>query len=137
MTAQATDKLYYKTEIYYLATEPLSTYLAKHKGIDISKMSNKHSTGCWRGYIGSWIIEDDKLYLMGLCDAWGGNGISIGTLFPGEQKVFAEWFSGEIRTPCGELKMYVGSPRKLVELFKRYNFVEWKQATNYYYQRVY
>lgn len=106
MTAQAADKLYYKTEVYYLATEPLATYLAKFK-IDINKISNKGSTGCWRGYIGSWIIEDDKLYLIGLCDAWGGNDISIETLFPGEKKIFAEWFSGEIRTPCGELKMYI------------------------------
>lgn len=61
MTAQCRERLIYNGEEYYLATEPLASYLIKH---DIRFIAPH--TACWRGYIGSWLIEDNKLYLVDL-----------------------------------------------------------------------
>ena len=56
MTAQCRERLIYNGEEYYLATEPLAPYLVSHK----IRFTAPH-TACWRGYIGSWLIEDNKL----------------------------------------------------------------------------
>ena len=61
MTAQCRERLIYNGEEYYLATEPLAPYLVSHK----IRFTAPH-TACWRGYIGSWLIEDNKLYLVDL-----------------------------------------------------------------------
>lgn len=50
MTAQCRERLIYNGEEYYLATEPLASYLIKH---DIRFIASH--TACWRGYIGSWL----------------------------------------------------------------------------------
>ena len=46
MTAQCRERLIYNGEEYYLATEPLASYLIKH---DIRFIASH--TACWRGYI--------------------------------------------------------------------------------------
>ena len=61
MTAQIREKLKYNGKIYHLAAEPLYPYLVEHKIKFVSS-----STACWRGYVGSWLIEDDHLYLVDL-----------------------------------------------------------------------
>jgi hypothetical protein len=56
------------------------------------------STACWRGYIGSWELKGGRLYLVGLqgrCEMVGGEPIP------------ADWVSGWIRVPRGELLEYV------------------------------
>ena len=96
--------------MYYLATEPLKPYLDKNK---IKFTPN--CSACWRGYIGKWIVENNKLYIVSL-DAnssdddsdeiwWLDNiyTVDLNYLFPNQNKVFAEWFSGEIRMPYGDL----------------------------------
>ena len=103
MTAQVREHLRYKEKGYYLATEPLYPYL-KTKGI--SFVADR--TSCWRGYVGDWLIEDNKLYLVEL-HAYIRNYEQIGLdyLFPGQTKVFADWFSGEIQIPHGKIMRYV------------------------------
>lgn len=61
MTAQRREHLIYDNKEYYLATEPLYPYL-KDNNISFTTPS----TNCWRGYIGYWIIENNKLYLTKL-----------------------------------------------------------------------
>ena len=56
MTAQIREKLRYNGKIYHLAAEPLHPYLIEHKIKFVSS-----STACWRGYVGSWLIEDNHL----------------------------------------------------------------------------
>ena len=109
MTAQIREKLRYNGKIYHLAVEPLHTYLKEHKIKFVSS-----STVCWRGYVGSWLIEDDYLYLVDLKayipsdnSRWGGEEVGLDYLFPGQDKVLADWFSGEIRIPHGEMIRYV------------------------------
>lgn len=104
MTAQLGEILLYKEEYFRIATEPLNQYLKNRT--DISFIS--YSTACWRGYFGSWEIIDDKLYLIELNANIKGNiAIELSYLFPDENKVFANWFSGEIKVPQGEMLEYV------------------------------
>lgn len=61
MTAQIREKLIYNGEEYYMATEPLQPYLEEKKIV-----FDYLSTACWRGYVGEWVVEDNKLYLINL-----------------------------------------------------------------------
>jgi hypothetical protein len=104
MTAQYREELTYKGEVYSMATEPLYSYLKDKENIKFVVTT----TACWRGYIGKWIIYDQKLYLVGLdAHVKGRKRIRLDYLFPNEERVFAEWFSGEIRIPHGEILRYV------------------------------
>lgn len=107
MTEQVKEKLIYNGQEYRLVTEPLRPYLEKNK----IEFEAPH-TACWRGYYGSWLIENDKLYLteltayakIGSNERRTFNGVEVGLeyLFPNQDKVFAEWFSGELFIPYGD-----------------------------------
>ena len=104
MTAQRKDSIIYKEQEYGIATEPLLPFLEKNQHIKIK--SNVLSTACWRGYIAHWLVENDKLFLIDLDDA-GENRIGLDDLFPCQDKVFAEWFSGYIRITAGKRLLYI------------------------------
>jgi hypothetical protein len=55
-------------------------------------------SSCWRGYIGTWEIKYGRFYLVDLCGRL--------TLREGEP-IFAEWFSGVLHVPKGDLLHYV------------------------------
>lgn len=103
MTAQFREILLYKGERLGMAENPLRPYLVSR--IDIEFVSN--STACWRGYVGRWEVIDDKLYLVNLSANLGDEKVGIDYLFPGQTKVFADWYSGEIRIPTGKMLEYV------------------------------
>ncbi len=103
MTAQIRDKIFYKGHQYSLATEPLRPYL---EAMDISYPST--STGNYRGYVASWEVIEDKLYLIELMiHGFTKEMDREEDLFPGEDKKFAEWYTGKLRIPHGELLEYV------------------------------
>lgn len=117
MTAQHREKLRYNGNIYHLAVEPLYPYLEKKKIRFVPD-----SSACWRGYYGWWSIEDEKLYLTNLIayvprqtdeqtDArralFNSEKVGLDYLFPNQDKVFAEWFSGKLRIPHGKMLRYV------------------------------
>jgi hypothetical protein len=56
------------------------------------------STACWRGYQGTWEIRDGLFYLVGLRGRF--------RLRDGEP-ILAEWFTGVLRVPKGEVLQYV------------------------------
>lgn len=104
MTAQAGERLFYKGEEAWMAAEPLNQYLQKRN--DIKFISP--STACWRGYFGQWEIKDNKLYLIGLkAYLEGYREVDLNYLFPRQKQVIADWFSGKIRVPQGEMLDYV------------------------------
>ena len=108
---------------YKLHTEPLKPYLDEHP---IERLGRTHieRTDCWRGYVGHWAIEDDKLYLVELDCLELPRRNALDVLFPGQQKVFAEWFSGTIRTTLDEKYMYLEfkiEKGKLIEVVQKEN----------------
>jgi hypothetical protein len=56
------------------------------------------STACWRRYIGTWEVKGGRLYLVSL------KGLSE---MVGEGPIPADWVSGWLRVPRGELLEYV------------------------------
>jgi hypothetical protein len=57
-----------------------------------------HSSACWREYIGTWAVRDDRLYLLSVVGRYR---------LIGEEPLLADWFSGTLTVPCGELVQYV------------------------------
>ena len=100
MTSQAGDILSYNGEKTTIATEPLKPYLENRS--DISFIFK--STALVRGYIGTWKIKNKKLYLVSLLGFIENNEkVDLNYLFPNKKEVFANWFSGQIRIPEGNL----------------------------------
>ena len=89
-----------------MCTNPLSDYFAMG-GFNPRFESN--CTALWRGYVGSWEIVDDRLYLVGLTGTLeDGAEASLATIFPEfPERVFAHWYSGTIRIPQGKQLEYV------------------------------
>jgi hypothetical protein len=108
------DEIIFENECYSLAGEPLAPYL-KEKGIEFKPSS----TDCWRGYLSSWEVKDNKLYLTELrYPSWftivngqiefsGKSELNLQTLFPDQKEVFASWFTGRFRICGGEPLHYV------------------------------
>jgi len=63
MTAQAQEKIIFNGIEYSMATEPFGDYIFKNK---IDLRLEVTCTALWRGYIGNWEIENNKLYLTEL-----------------------------------------------------------------------
>jgi hypothetical protein len=109
MTAQTPENLIYQGEQLTVCTEPL----ARFPGIyPVQPPYEYPSTSLWRGYIGTWSIESDRLYLKALQRWRHEDGqltvVGLEDLFPGYPNgVFAHWFTGELRCPRGALLKYV------------------------------
>ncbi len=106
MTAQVAENLNYEGEELSMCTNPLSTYFAMG-GAQPKFESN--CTALWRGYVGTWEIVDDRLYLIGLTGTIeGGAEVNLATVFPDyPDRVFAHWYTGTIRLPRGKMLEYV------------------------------
>lgn len=106
MTAQFAERLHYQGEDVAMCTNPLSDYFAMS---GLSSPFGYDCTALARGYIGSWEIVDDRLYLIGLGGLFEDSPqMSLTTIFPGfPDRVFAHWYSGTIRIPQGKLLQYV------------------------------
>ncbi len=104
MTAQTGEILIYKGKRYNMATEPLVPYIRTN---NIQLNPKNICSACWRGYIGTWSIEDGRLYLIDIETDDNGKKVGLEYLFPNQEKVFAGWFTGELRVPYGELIEYI------------------------------
>lgn len=103
MTAQIRDSILYEGQQYSLVTEPLRPYL-EALGVSYSGTS----TGNYRGYIASWEVRNNKLYLTELkIPGFTPEMDKEGDLFPDDERTFAEWYTGKLRIPHGELLEYV------------------------------
>jgi hypothetical protein len=109
MTAQYSENLIYQGQEYMLCSEPLGHFL-ENSGATL-KFHSPH-TALWRGYVGTWAIEADRLYLTGMLGHVLRDGkvleVGLEALFPDyPEGVFAHWFTGELRCPSGERLKYV------------------------------
>lgn len=106
MTAQFGEHLRYQGEDMTMATEPLEAWFAM--GAERPWFGSVCSA-MWRGYIGSWEIVDDRLYLVGMNSSpFEDEPVPLERLFPGHgDRVFAHWYSGTLRVPRGRQLAYV------------------------------
>lgn len=106
MTAQFAETLIYQGESVSLLSNPLNDYFSLG-GHNPGFQST--STALWRGYLGTWEIVNDRLYLIELrATLESGEEAYLESVFPGfHDRVFAHWFSGKLRIPQGKQLEYV------------------------------
>lgn len=106
MTAQASEVLIYKGESLTMCSTPLDVYL---ENIGRPIRFQGLSTACWRGYVASWEVVADRLYITDISAIFDdGRDVSLEDLFPGyPEGAFAHWFTGEVRCPQGRQLKYV------------------------------
>ena len=117
MTAQFSERIEMEGKQYSLHSTPLGPWLSEVKP-PVRFVAT--STACWRGYIGTWRIEQQRLYLIGIEGEAFASGkasyadtpastraVTMNDLFPGwPDGVFAHWYSGELRIIRGDLVRY-------------------------------
>lgn len=106
MTAQTPEILIIDGEPHKMRSEPLEAYFEQ---TGTRPALERPHTGCWRGYVGTWEVIGNQLYLVGF-EGWrsGGAKMSLEDLFPESGgKVLAGWFSGKVEVPSGELLHYI------------------------------
>lgn len=106
MTAQIAERLLYQGQTWSMCTNPLNDYFAFG---GVSPEFRWDCTALWRGYVGLWEIQNDRLYLLELNGALqDGSAASLASMFPDyPERVFAHWYSGTLRIPQGRLLKYV------------------------------
>jgi hypothetical protein len=105
MTAQFAETLIFEGKAVSLLSNPLTDYF-RLGGHDPGFQST--STALWRGYLGTWEVVNDRLYLIELRGTLeSGEEACLGSVFPGfPERVFAHWFSGHLRIPQGKRLEY-------------------------------
>jgi hypothetical protein len=104
MTAQRADIIIIEGKEYPLFTNPLEDYWTKKNpkppiGLPV--------TSCWRGYIATWEIIDNILYLIDITIRTPKGETGLVYVFPDTtDKIKATWYSGELRIPQGDCLHY-------------------------------
>lgn len=109
-TSQSPDYLLIDGGVYPLYSNPLEQLYKKAKRPEFHAYLDGESSGNWRGYVAFWEIRDQRLYLIGIDSFLGKRKVFLSQLLPNRFKhgrVFADWFSGELRIPDGKELQYV------------------------------
>lgn len=106
MTAQIAERLLFQGEAVSMCTNPLESFFAMG---GFKPRFEPVCTALWRGYVGSWEIVQNRLYLVGIeGTVEGGSEATLGAIFPDfPDRVFAHWYSGSLRIPQGQQLEYV------------------------------
>lgn len=100
MCIQIKDSIIIKGERYYLYTCPLDSYWTRRKPKPQIRVP---VTNCWRGYVATWEIFNDCMYLVNIIFHAAEGDFGLDYIFPGNTgKVKARWYSGELNIPIGE-----------------------------------
>lgn len=113
-TAQIPDGISYEGQGHALYSQPIHALLRARPELQarVERYIGPRCSASWSGLRAEWAVEDDRLYLVRLeanpCDR-EPDRIPLRKLGArrGETRLFAEWFSGELRLPQGEELEYV------------------------------
>jgi hypothetical protein len=110
-TGQFGDVLIINGKTVEVFSNPLEQYFEKKGNRTIGKIDMNEEGGCtalWRGYVATWELKNDSLFLVRIeinyCDK--PKEINLKNEF-GSKKVFADWVNCTIICPKGELLEYV------------------------------
>ena len=109
-TAQMGERLLYKGATNRLCTLPLEPYLKEHNLRLYEVAPPKKfimSTGCWRGYIGTWQIKDGFLWLVSV-ENLDQTQVPLSKVFTNQvPPIKATWYSGTLHVTQGKMLRYV------------------------------
>ena len=121
MTAQVPESLVYEGRKMAMHTKPLGDYFEL---AGVKPRFSVMTSGLWRGYVGSWEILDDRLYLVGISATFeDGTEATLTTFFPGfADRVFAHWYCGTLRIDDG--KWLRSKSTSIMRIYEREIFLE-------------
>lgn len=115
-TAQFGERLVWNGDVVEMFSEPLSLNESLYKDV-AERLSGSKCTALWRGYVGSWAIENDSLYLDSIIQLSSGlcglsfEKVDLSDLTSGYQlenaRIFASWVTDTLRVVSGECVNYV------------------------------
>jgi hypothetical protein len=105
MTAQIHERLIYEGERTSMAFcppipqgHPRIAVLDEEEARRSTENIVIFSSACWRGYIGTWAIQRDRFYLVAVEGKYH---------LKGSEPLLADWFTGTLRIPRGDVLDYV------------------------------
>jgi hypothetical protein len=129
-TAQIPDFLIYQGDTLAIYANPLEGYFDKKgertiAGLEMEGMC----TALWRGYVGTWTIERDSLFLISIETDYCSDDpikLDISQEF-GSNKVFADWVSSELINPFGKQIKYIHQGYESIYEYERgFEFINGK-----------
>lgn len=119
MTTQISEVVYIDNERQFMQTGVLEPYLVQRGLLHAFRVP---ISALWRGFIGTWRIRDDRLYLDALSAEWieTGEPVCVEQLFAGQKSpLVADWFTGELMVQQGRVlrnahRAYVTYERDLI-----------------------
>nr|WP_320022619.1 hypothetical protein [uncultured Draconibacterium sp.] len=97
MAIQQKDRIYLNGELFELLSTPLETFFEGQP--DIPVFSGKVAE-CRRGYMASWRIRNNVLYLTGFQQVNPTVVINPGDVLS-RPKIITDWYDGTLRIPIG------------------------------------
>jgi hypothetical protein len=108
-TGQASELIIYEGDTLQLTCEPLEQFLKEHEPRKkfYIMLENGCSTALWRGYVGLWKYQDEKLYLIDVYPC-GDKTKSIKKLIFKEREdhILADWYTGHLFIQKGKVIKY-------------------------------
>ena len=114
-TAQYPDKIIYRGKEYSLHSNPMENYFALYP--DKRPAGGIHSTACWRGYIATFEIREEQLFLKDIQCEYSKKDKKysyetewksvLNEVFPKDSVVKIDWFTGLLVLPFGKIVNYV------------------------------
>ncbi len=108
-TAQVPDLLIFQGDTLLLHSNPLEAYFDQKEERTIGSVKIQGAcTALWRGYIATWEIVNDSLFLIDVkTGCWGADSSSVKLKEEfGPGKIFAHWVSYELNSPYGKQIKY-------------------------------
>ncbi len=100
MTVQIEEKIIINGEKYVLLSQPLEPFL---KLLDKDLKLIPFGSHCWRGYVGTWEIMNNVLYLVHLKLQYDKKDEDKLTPLLLDEVIYqATWYTGELRVPFGK-----------------------------------
>jgi len=113
-TSQSPDKIIYKGQEYSLNTNPLESFFENNP--NLRPKSDIMSTALWRGYIATFEIQDNQLFVKDIVvmdeDTITGSHKTtwrsvFNQVFPNQNQIKVDWLTGLLVIPNGKLVNYV------------------------------
>lgn len=123
MTIQTEEKIRINEKEFILLSRPLDRFLELQ---DVNLELVPKDSSCWRGYIGTWEIINDTLYLVGIkMNYFEEHKEKLIPLFLLDKAVFmAYWYTGELRVALVEPTYYSPNHKPVYTKEKIYTIEE-------------
>ena len=104
MCVQEKDIIIFKANKFSLYDFPLESYWTKKRPKPRTRLTR---STCWRGYLATWEISDNSLYLIDIIFYSPAGDVGIDYLFSQSNgKIEADWYNGELQIPFGNELFY-------------------------------